>query len=138
MSSDSLASTMPSREELLESATDAPLAEPTRATILTTAVRTAVPTRLYQLLHLAFPLAVDFGFRGWWRPAGWALAVTAFGAWGLADRWLWNAVEDDRPQRWPTRLARLGRAAAGGLTTTLASLLLLELFLRLLGNPPGH
>jgi hypothetical protein len=138
MSRDSSASTMPDGEKLFESPADGPLAEPTLAMVLTSAVRTAVPTRLYQILHLAFPLAVDFGFRGWWRAAGWALAVTAFGAWGLADRWLWNAVEDDQPQRWPARLARLGRAAAGGLAATLASLLLLELFLRLLGNPPGH
>jgi hypothetical protein len=126
---------MPSREELLESATDAPLAEPTLATILTTAVRTAVPTRLYQLLHLAFPLAVDFGFRGWWRPAGWALAVTAFGGWGLADRWLWNSA-DEKGRGWAARIARFTRSTAGMVAATLVALLLLELFLRLLGKAP--
>lgn len=114
------------------------VAEPTLAVVLTDAVRTAVPTRLYQLLHLAFPLAVDFAFRGWWRPAAAAVAVTAFGAWGLADRWLWNAPADDRPRGWPMRIARLGRAATGTVAAVLAALLLLELFLRLLGDAPGH
>ena len=117
---------------------DESVAEPTLAVVLTDAVRTGVPTRLYQLLHLAFPLAVDFVFRGWWRPAAAALAVTAFGAWGLADRWLWNAAEDDRTGGWAIRLARVGRASAGTVTATLTALLLLELFLRVLGSPPGH
>ena len=143
MSSDSSASTMPNGEGLCESAVERPvpeptLAEPTLAEVLTRAVRTTVPTRLYQLLHLAFPLAVDFAFRGWWRPAAWALAVTAFGAWGLVDRWLWTSAEDDRPRTWAVRVARVGRAVAGTVAATSASLLLLELFLRLLGSPPGH
>lgn len=138
MSSDSSASTMPSRGKRLESATGRPVAGPTLAEVLTTAVRTTVPTRLYQLLHLAFPLAVDFAFRGWWRAAATAVAVTAFGAWGLADRWLWNAIEDDRLGGWAMRLARIGRAVAGTAAATLTSLLVLELFLRLLGSPPGH
>jgi hypothetical protein len=129
---------MPNGETLLESAPDAPVAEPTLAEVLTHAVRTTVPTRLYQLLHLALPLAVDFAFRGWWRPAAAAVAVTAFGAWGLADRWLWNAAADDRPPGWPMRIAGLGRAAAGTVVVGLAALLLLELFLRLLGDAPGH
>lgn len=117
---------------------DESVAEPTLAVVLTDAVRVAVPTRLYLLLHLAFPLAVDFAFRGWWRPAAAATAVTAFGAWGLADRWLWTATEDDRPQDWRMRTARVGRAVTGTVAATVASVLLLELFLRVLGSPPGH
>jgi hypothetical protein len=117
---------------------DQPVAEPTLAVLLTHAVRTAVPTRLYQLLHLALPLAVDFAFRGWWRPAAFALAVTAFGAWGLADRWLWNAAEAAQPRAWQTRIVRLGRTVAGTVAATLSAVLVLELFLRLLGDPPGH
>jgi hypothetical protein len=117
---------------------DQPITEPTLAEVLTGAVRTTVPTRLYQLLHLALPLAVDFAFRGWWRPAAFALAVTTFGAWGLADRWLWNAAEDAQPRGWPIRIVRLGRAVAGTVSATLAAVLLLELFLRVLGDPPGH
>jgi hypothetical protein len=113
-------------------------AEPTLAVVLTHAVRTALPTRLYQLLHLAFPLAVDFAFRGWWRPAAAAVAVTAFGAWGLADRWLWNAAADRQPRGWPRRIVQLGRAVAGAVTASLSAVLLLELFLRVLGDPPGH
>jgi hypothetical protein len=115
-----------------------PNAEPTLGEVLTRVVRTTVPTRLYQLLHLGFPLAVDFAFRGWWRPAAWAVAVTAFGAWGLADRWLWNAAEDAQPRGWLTRIVRVGRAVAGTVTATVTAVLLLELFLRLLGDPPGH
>jgi hypothetical protein len=129
---------MPSREKPLEPTADGPVAEPTLAEVLTHAVRTTVPTRLYQLLHLALPLAVDFAFRGWWRPAAAAVAVTAFGAWGLADRWLWNVVADDRRPGWSMRIAWLGRAAAGTIAAALAALLLLELFLRLLGDAPGH
>lgn len=121
---------------LERSLADEPVSEPTLAAVLTRTVRTAVPTWLYQLLHLAFPLAVDFAFRGWWRPAAAALAVTAFGAWGLADRWLWNAVDGEDRRVWPTRLARLGRAAAGTVSAILAAVLALELFLRLLGNAP--
>jgi hypothetical protein len=114
------------------------IVEPTLAEVLTRAVRTAVPTRLYQLLHLALPLAVDFAFRGWWRPAAAAVAVTAFGAWGLADRWLWNARADGQSRDWRTRIVPLGRAVAGTVAVTLAAVLLLELFLRVLGDPPGH
>jgi len=115
-----------------------PVAEPTLGELLTRAVRTTVPTRLYQLLHLAFPLAVDFAFRGWWRPAAWALAVTAFGAWGLADRWLWNVARDEygRPSRWRLRLVRGARFVAGTTAATLLAALMLELFLRLLGAAP--
>lgn len=112
--------------------------EPTLGELLTHTVRTAVPTRLYQLLHLALPLAVDFAYRGWWRPAAAAVALTAFGAWGLTDRWLWTAQEEDRWRDWKVRVARVGRAVTGATAATLASLLLLELFLRLLGDAPGH
>jgi hypothetical protein len=130
---------MPRAENPLELATDAQPAEPTLGEVLTSIVRTTVPTRLYQLLHFALPLAVDFGFRGWWRPAGWAVAATAFGAWGLADRWLWNSAAVGEPAfRWSTHLARIGRLIAGTTAATLAAVLLLELFLRLLGDAPGH
>ena len=124
--------------QLEPSVADHPVAEPTLAAVLTHAVRTTVPTRLYLLLHLAFPLAVDFAFRGWWRPAAAAVAVTAFGAWGLADRWLWDAAADAQPRGWRTGVVRLGRAVAGTVVATLSAVLLLELFLRLLGAPPGH
>jgi hypothetical protein len=113
--------------------------EPTLAAELTRVVRTTVPTWLYQLLHLAFPLVVDFAYRGWWRPAVAAAALTAFGAWGLADRWLWHSGEDGPASpAWMLRLARVGRAIAGTIAGMGAGLLLLELFLRILGSPPGH
>jgi hypothetical protein len=121
-----------------EPSVDEAVAEPTLAALLTDAVRTTVPTRLYQLLHLAFPLAVDFAFRGWWRPAALALAVTSFGAWGLADRWLWNAPSDMRRSAWAIRLMRTARAVAGTVAGSVAGILLIEVFLRILGDAPGH
>lgn len=115
--------------------------EPTLAEVLTRTVRTTVPTRLYQLLHLALPLAIDFGFRGWWRPAALALAVTAFGAWGLADRWLWGLAEDayehgSPPSLRRVRMIRLARVFAGTVAAILSGTLALELFLGLLGAAP--
>ena len=117
---------------------DEPVAEQTLPELLTHAVRTTVPTRLYRMLHLALPVAVDFAFRGWWRPAAAALAITAFGAWGLADRWLWNAADYDfaGSRGWRLRVARLTRLAAGATAGLVTALLLLELFLRLLGDAP--
>jgi hypothetical protein len=117
----------------------ATVSEPTLAAELTRAVRTTVPARLYQLLHLAFPLAVDFAYRGWWRPAIAGAALTAFGAWGLVDRWLSRIGEDGpAPSESTLRLARLGRAIAGTIAAAGTGLLFLELFLRVLGSPPGH
>ena len=115
------------------STADRPAAEPTLGEVLTRAVRTAVPTRLYQLLHLALPLAVDFAFRGWWRPAAGALAVTAFGAWGLADRWLAEA-EHATPAR--RRLVQAARVIAGVLAAAPPAVLVIEAFLRFLGKAP--
>jgi hypothetical protein len=121
-----------------ESSLDEAVVEPTLAVLLTRAVRTTVPTRLYQLLHLAFPLAVDFAFRGWWRPAALALAITSFGAWGLADRWLWNAPPDMRRSAWAMRIMRMTRAVAGTVAASLPGILLIEIFLQVLGDAPGH
>ena len=118
---------------------DPSVGEPTLAALLTRAVRIPVPTWLYRLLHLAFPLAVEFAYRGWWRPATAAVAVTAFGAWGLADRWLWGSSEDiSSPRPLAVRAVRIGRAVAGAISATGAGLLLLELFVRVLGSAPGH
>jgi len=110
-----------------------PVPEPTLGALATRLVRTTVPRRLYQLFHLALPVAVDLAMRGWWRGAGWSLAIAAFGAWGLADRWLAESALDD-PAR--ARWVRAVRVIAGGLTIVPPVALLLELFLRLLGNAP--
>lgn len=107
--------------------------EPTLGTLATRLVRTTVPRRLYQLFHLALPVAVDFALRGWWRGAGWSLAISAFGAWGLADHWLAESASDN-PSR--ARWVRLARLVAGGLAIAPPILLLLEAFLNLLGNAP--
>jgi hypothetical protein len=120
-------------------------AEPTLAALATRFVRRTVPHQLFQVMQLALPLAVDFAWRDWWRGAGWAFAVTAFGAWGLADRWLaqreldaLHASPTSDPAQGKTagRIARTVRAVAGTVATLLPALLLLDLFLRLLGNAP--
>ena len=111
-----------------------PEAEPTLGVLTTRLVRRALPYRLAQILQLGLPIAVDFAARGWWRAAAWALALSAFGAWGLTDRWLWVS----HATGWRGRVLRAGRAVAGTIATALPSVLLLELFLRLLGDAPGH
>lgn len=107
--------------------------EPTLGALTTRFVRTTVPRRLYQLFHLALPVAIDVATRGWWRTAGWSLALAAFGAWGLADRWLAESAMDN-PSR--ARWVRPLRLVAGGLAVLPPIILLLESFLRLLGKAP--
>jgi len=107
--------------------------EPTLGTLATRLVRTTVPRRLYRIFHLALPVAIDLGTRGWWRGAGWALAIASFGAWGLADHWLAESAAD-HPTR--ARWVRAARAIVGGLAVVPPIVLLLEAFLRLLGNAP--
>jgi hypothetical protein len=107
--------------------------EPTLGALATRLVRTTVPRRLYQLFHLALPVAIDLGMRGWWRGAGWALAVASFGAWGLADHWLAESAADN-PSR--TRWVRPIRAVAGTLAIVPPLVILLYAFLQLLGNAP--
>jgi len=110
-----------------------PAPEPTLGALATRFVRTTVPRRLYQVLHLALPVAIDFAMRGWWRGAGWSLAIASFGAWGLADHWLAESAADD-PSR--ARWVRVVRVIAGGLAAVPPVILVLEAFLRLLGNAP--
>ena len=107
--------------------------EPTLGALATRLVRATVPRRLYQLFHLALPVAIDLAMRGWWRGAGWSLAVASFGAWGLADRWLAESASDN-PSR--ARLVRPVRVIAGVLAVAPPIVLLLDAFLRLLGNAP--
>ena len=82
-------------------------------------------------MHLALPVAVDLGMRGWWRGAGWSLAVAAFGAWGLADRWMSESATDN-PAR--ARWVRIVRVAAARAVVVPPIILLLDTFLSLLGN----
>ena len=109
------------------------VSEPTLSVTLAEQVRDALPERLAQLLHLALPLSVQFAVFGWWRSAGWALAISAFGSWGLAGRWLARpAGEHDR---W-RGLVRAARVLAGTVASALPVLFLLELFLRAVGKAP--
>jgi len=105
--------------------------EPTLASLAAHLARTVIPYELWTLMQVALPIALDLALRGWWRGAAWALAVAAFGAWGLADHWLDRASSTRRK-----RLARAVRGVAGVLAVAPPVLLLLELFLRLLGSAP--
>ena len=110
-----------------------PAAEPTLGALATRLVRTTVPRRLYQILHLALPVAIDLATRGWWRSAGWSLAIASFGAWGLADHWLAESATDNSAR---ARWVRVVRVIAGGLAVVPPIVLVLEAFLRLLGSAP--
>ena len=107
--------------------------EPTLGVLASQLVRSTVPRRLYQVLQLALPVAIDLAMRGWWRGAGWALAVASFGAWGLADRWLAESAADN-PSR--ARWVRVVRFISGALAALPPIILLLEQFVRLLGKSP--
>lgn len=108
------------------------VAEPTLGALLTKYARTGVPARLYQMLQLGIPVAIDWGLHGHWRAAAAGLALASLGAWGLADRWLHEA-EPGRPR---TRLVRCARAIAGTLAALIPGVLVLELFFHLLGRAP--
>jgi len=101
--------------------------------LATRLVRTTMPRRLYQVFHLALPVAIDLAMRGWWRGAGWSLAIASFGAWGLADRWPAESAPDN-PSR--ARWVQVVRVIAGGLVVVPPIVLVLEAFLRLLGSAP--
>ena len=108
-------------------------AEPTLGQLMTHYARTAVPSRLYKLLQFGIPFALDFGLHGYGRAAIAGVAVAALGAWGLADRWLYEAGERDDGR---TKLTRYGRAASATVAASLVLLLFIALFLRLLGRSP--
>ena len=107
--------------------------EPTLGALLTHYARTAVPSRLYQLLQFGIPFALDFGLHGHWRAAMGGVTIAALGGWGLTDRWL--AAAPDRSD-FRARLVRYVRLASGATAAALSLLFLLGLFLRLLGKAP--
>lgn len=109
------------------------VAEPTLGALLTRFARTAVPSRLYQLLQFGIPFALDWGIHGHPRAAAWGIAIAALGAWGLADRWLFTTPVRERRK---STLVRYARVASGTVAAALPAILLIELFLRLLGNAP--
>ena len=111
----------------------AEISEPTLGAVLTHFARTTVPSRIYKLLQFGIPFALDFGLHGFWRPAAWGVAVSALGAWGLADRWLFTTpVRAGRK----AALVRYARIVCGALAAGISLALVIEIFLRLLGNAP--
>jgi len=116
-----------------QSPTQSADAEPTLGAVLTHFARTAVPSRLYLLHHVGIPCAIEFGLHGYPRAAAWGVAISTLGAWGLADRWLFTTpIHEGRR----ATFVRYARVVSGTLAAGIAGLLLLELFLRLLGNAP--
>jgi hypothetical protein len=111
----------------------AEVSEPTLGAVLSNFARTTVPSRIYKLLQFGIPFALDFGLHGYRRAAALGVAIAALGAWGLADRWLFTMPLREGHKAIVMRYLRVvcGAVAAG---TSLA--LLIELFLRLLGNAP--
>jgi putative flippase GtrA len=107
--------------------------DPTLSAVLTRFARTTVPSRLYQLLQFGIPFALDLGLHGHLRAAASGIAIAALGAWGLADRWLFTMPAG---QGRKTMLIRYARVVSGTVAGGLAAILLVELFLRLLGNAP--
>ena len=109
---------------------DAP--EPTLGALLSDVVRTGVPSRFYQLLHLGVPFGIQLAAMGWWRSAGWAFGAAAFGAWALAEGAVRRSIDPDRPT-WSIRAVRLVSGASAAMIT---AVLLVELFVHLLGRSP--
>ena len=107
--------------------------DPTLGVVLTRFARTTVPSRLYQLLQFGIPFALDWGLHGHVRAAALGIAIAALGAWGLADRWLFTTPARDGRK---TTLIRYARVISGTVAAGLPAILLVELFLRLLGNAP--
>jgi hypothetical protein len=106
--------------------------EPTLGALLRAAAREQLPRRFYRVLHLAIPVALQFGELGWWRPAAWMVVVSAFGAWGLCEHRTFEAST----MGWKRPWSRVGRFVAGLVGGSLFAGLLLELFLRVLGGMP--
>ncbi len=96
-----------------------------------------VPSRFYALLQACAPLAVQAWMIGWHRIAGWLVAATAFGLWGLAQQHvegyadLLDTPSSGRATMRMWRVVRRGAAVAG---TLVALLLVLEGFARILSG----
>jgi len=111
----------------------AEVSEPTLGAVLSNFARTTVPSRIYMLLQFGIPFALDFGLHGYRRAAAWGLAIAALGAWGLADRWLFTTpLREGRK----ATVMRYLRAVCGTAAAGISLALLIEIFLRLLGNAP--
>lgn len=108
--------------------------EPTLGALLLRIAREKTPRRFYQAIQLAFPWAAWLATMGWWRLAGAATTIGCFGAWALADRWLYAEPRSG----WRRTAARVTRVAAAVIAAALTILLVLELYLRLQVRAPNH
>ena len=95
-----------------------------------------VPSRFHTVLQACAPLAVQAWMLGWYRTAGWLVAATALGLWGLAQQHIEGYADlleapsnAGATRAW--RLLRRGTAVVGSLVTLL---LVLEGFARLLSG----
>lgn len=109
--------------------------DPTLANLLRSFAFGHFPTRFYQLLQLALPLAAQAWFIGFPRVAGWLLVLSAFGIWALCEQRVERdalAVDVYHVDARPSTLARLARRVAGFSAGILAGGLAFEAFVRVL------
>ena len=110
--------------------------EPTLPNLLRSFAFGHFPTRFYQMLQLALPLAAQAWLTGFPRVAGWLFVLSAFGIWALSaqrmerDSLAVDVYDVDAP---PSKLARVARRLAGFTAGALAGGLAIEAVVRLLG-----
>jgi hypothetical protein len=104
-----------------------------------------VPSRFYASLQLCAPMAIQAWVSGWHRTAGWCVAASLFGLWGIAQQRV-AGYSDESPQSGhadmasPRRSWRFVRRFAAATGIGLGVLLASEAFIQFLAhvfNCPG-
>lgn len=114
-----------------------PRHDPTLGALLQKVAYAEVPSRFYAVLQACAPLTVQAWMLGWHRTAGWLLAASLFGLWGLAQQAVEgyaDLVDAPRRARATTRVWRFVRGGAAVAGVMLALLLFLESFARILSG----
>lgn len=109
--------------------------EPTLPNLLRSFAFGHFPTRFYQMLQLALPLAAQAWLVGLPRVAGWLAVLSAFGVWALSAQRLERdslAVDLYDVAARPSRVARIARRVAGFTAGALAGGLAIEAVVKLL------
>ena len=110
--------------------------EPTLEALLKSIAAAQMPSRFYQLLHIAIPWGIQLWAWGWYRAAGWMFALGFFAVWALCEKRRASAELTD----WRDTLNSGFRAASAALAGLTTAVLLVEGFvqlLKILFNCPG-
>jgi hypothetical protein len=107
------------------------MTDPTLGAVLRGVVVRTVPDRIFLLIQLAVPWAIQFARIGWWHSAAGMAAISAFGIWGMCEHRLMTNLDAG----WRHVALRAIRMAGGVLAVGLTAALVLQQFLRLMGNP---